>query len=78
MNDDLLCEVGVYYRHTNKSTEICPSGLTEFRYERFKDGQSYGIGRIFLLSKQPGEFLKLINDWNRRGSVIGYNYVAQI
>lgn len=76
--ENLLFEAGVYYRFpdTNKPEEECPRGMMEFRYERFKNGKSFGIGRVF--THHSIDFYKLLDNWNHKGISGGYTYIGQI
>lgn len=77
--EDLIFEAGVYYRFPSsyKPDEPCPADLREFRYERFKDNVSYGVGRVFVMGRTPENFFCLLNSWNRKGAGNGYFYTPK-
>ncbi len=72
--ENLLFEAGVYYRFPKNEKEECPRGMIECRYERCHKGKSYGIGRVFILSRYPIDFYRLIDNWNRKGVTSHYSY----
>jgi hypothetical protein len=74
---DLLCETGIWYRHplSYRTDEKCPSDLKEFKYESFRHGKSFGINRLFVDTRNPLDFHKLIDRWNHMGAAGGYCYI---
>jgi hypothetical protein len=76
MNDnELVVEAGVHYRFQKNDKEVCPIGMREYRYERFKEGYSFGTDRIFILSSRTLDFYILLDTWNRKGAG-KYTYVS--
>lgn len=78
MNEEnLLLEAGVYYcfPEIGNPDSPCPNTLTEYKYKRFRDGELFGIQRVFILGSELN-FFKLLNSWNTKGISNGYCYIA--
>jgi len=79
MNDShLIFEAGVYYCFPHRDEDNPPVDMQAYRYDRFRNGKRYGTGRVFVLGRQPIDFHKLIESWNRKGVNSGYCYVGLV
>jgi hypothetical protein len=78
MNEEsVFSEAGVFYYFppSNKPEVPCTVGMREYRYERYKNGKSLGVIRVFVMGQTDENFLKLLENWNRKGISGCYHYV---